>query len=155
MTKLILFLPFLLLACANPDYGTPDSKIPTRSQDDPTPEKSKSCALRFVKLGICSDLAWTRAATDSDPGSLNLRLFSDVGAPVELPAGSTLFVFLWMPSMGHGSSPVTTNRTGTGHYDVSDVFFIMPGNWDIHLQIKSGSQVLDEVVIPYFYRGGA
>lgn len=60
----------------------------------------------------------------------------------------TLHVFLWMPDMGHGSAPVKLTRLGDGEYQVSDVQFIMGGKWEIKFQLKDGSQVLDEVIVP-------
>ncbi|MFI5390865.1 MAG: hypothetical protein ACHQYQ_05830, partial [Bacteriovoracales bacterium] len=34
-------------------------------------------------------------------------------------------LFLWMPSMNHGSSPVTVKKIDVGTYRVNDVFFTM------------------------------
>lgn len=58
-----------------------------------------------------------------------------------------LHIFLWMPSMGHGSVPVKITQTGQGEYIVSDVQFIMGGRWEIKFQLKESDQVLDETVI--------
>lgn len=58
-----------------------------------------------------------------------------------------LFVFLWMPSMGHGSVPVKIKKISDGEYEVSDVQFIMGGKWEIKFQLKDGAQVFDEAVI--------
>ena len=59
-----------------------------------------------------------------------------------------LHVFLWMPSMGHGSSPVKIQKVADGEYDVTNVNFIMGGKWDLRIQLKEGNQVVDEVVVP-------
>lgn len=58
-----------------------------------------------------------------------------------------LFVFLWMPAMGHGSVPVKLKKIGDGEYEVSDVQFIMGGKWEIKFQLKDGGQVFDETVV--------
>jgi YtkA-like len=51
------------------------------------------------------------------------------GAPVD---GVQLTVAPWMPDMGHGSSvtPLVT-AAGAGAYVVTDVYFAMPGRWDL------------------------
>lgn len=58
-----------------------------------------------------------------------------------------LHVFLWMPSMGHGSSPVKISKNAIGEYMVSNVYFIMGGDWDVKIQRKVDNKVVDEVVI--------
>jgi hypothetical protein len=49
--------------------------------------------------------------------------------------------------MGHGSTPTTTTRVDVGSYRVSNVFFTMPGEWELRLQAKNGTEVLDEANI--------
>ena len=58
-----------------------------------------------------------------------------------------LHVFLWMPAMNHGSSPVKIKKIGDGEYEVSDVHFIMGGNWEIKFQLKDSGLVSDEAVV--------
>jgi hypothetical protein len=48
--------------------------------------------------------------------------------------------------MNHGSSPVFTSLEDTGTYRAKNVFFIMPGEWEIKFQIKEGNQVVDEAI---------
>jgi len=51
------------------------------------------------------------------------------GAPVE---GVQLTVSPWMPDMGHGSSVVPkVTAAGTGAFVLTDVYFAMPGRWDL------------------------
>ncbi len=47
-----------------------------------------------------------------------------------------LTVKLWMPDMGHGSSPVTVTQFGVNKYKVTQAFFIMPGNWEVRVAFK-------------------
>ena len=42
-------------------------------------------------------------------------------------------VSLWMPAMGHGSSPVQIEKLDTENYKVTSVWFIMPGDWDVRV----------------------
>ena len=57
-----------------------------------------------------------------------------------------LHAFLWMPTMGHGSSPITVTKLSEGVYDLSEIYFIMDGFWQLHLQFKDGSKIIDEVI---------
>jgi len=52
------------------------------------------------------------------------------GAPVD---GLRVTVEPWMPDMGHGSSvSPTVTASGGGAYVVTDVYFPMPGRWDLN-----------------------
>ncbi len=62
--------------------------------------------------------------------------------------GAGITVAPWMPSMGHGvmEKPVV-NEKGGGLYNVSNVVFSMTGDWELRLEITSGSTT-DTVKIP-------
>ncbi len=55
-------------------------------------------------------------------------------------------VKLWMPSMGHGSSPVVIKQVAEGTYEVSDIYFIMLGEWEIRFQLKNNNDVIEEQI---------
>jgi hypothetical protein len=61
----------------------------------------------------------------------------------------TLNVTLWMPSMGLGSSPVKIKKVAPGEYEVSDVYFITSGKWEVKLQLLNAGKVYDEVILNY------
>lgn len=46
---------------------------------------------------------------------------------------SDLKVELWMPHMGHGSSPVTITQFGVNKYKITEAYFIMPGAWEVRV----------------------
>ncbi len=58
-------------------------------------------------------------------------------------------VFLWMPTMGHGSSPIKIKKLATGIYQLSEIYFIMDGFWQLKVQLKNGASLLDEVNFEY------
>ena len=62
--------------------------------------------------------------------------------------GARITVTPWMPSMGHGvmEKPVV-NEKGGGLYNVKNVIFSMTGEWELRLEIASGSTT-DSVKIP-------
>lgn len=64
--------------------------------------------------------------------------------PIEVDLFATPQVVLWMPSMGHGSTPTQTAWADQGTYRTTNVFFTMPGDWEIRFQVKNGSEVVDE-----------
>lgn len=49
--------------------------------------------------------------------------------------------------MGHGSTPTQILKVDTGSYRANNVYFVMPGDWELKFQIKEGSSVLDEAVV--------
>ena len=56
-------------------------------------------------------------------------------------------VTLWMPDMGHGSTPTQVSQLDTGTYRASEVFFVMPGL----RQIKCQESTIDEAVATYTF----
>jgi len=62
--------------------------------------------------------------------------------------GARITVAPWMPSMGHGvmEKPVV-NEKGGGLYNLTNVVFSMTGDWELRLEIASGSTT-DNVDIP-------
>lgn len=144
---LVLVLSLLvLLGCAQPKYVSPNSLSDSQAQQ----ENKASCALQFPNSGLCLSWAWEKIPTSTEMGSLvfkTYRLNNYDATAVEMDLPSVPQVILWMPSMGHGSSPTTILRLDVGTYAASNVFFVMPGEWQIKFQLKDGNAVQDEVVI--------
>lgn len=55
-------------------------------------------------------------------------------------------VYLWMPAHGHGSAPIRLTETNAdeGQWRASNVHFIMPGFWELRIQLKKDGKVCDE-----------
>jgi nitrogen fixation protein FixH len=111
---------------------------------------SEAEAFRFSKTKFSFTLTWEAGPQlgtskfimrtwDEDLGTMN-------GPYQDLP--KQLHVFLWMPAMNHGSAPVKLRKISDGEYEVSEVQFIMGGKWEVKFQLKDGSQVFDEVIVP-------
>lgn len=45
-------------------------------------------------------------------------------------------VYLWMPEHGHGSYPISIRYLGDSLYELSDVYFTMPGYWTLIIENK-------------------
>jgi hypothetical protein len=52
--------------------------------------------------------------------------------------------FIWMPEMGHGSSPIEVMKSSDLNYIFSEVAFIMPGLWVLHIEILENNKVVDK-----------
>lgn len=88
-------------------------------------------------------LNWLSPINSSDEAHA-LLIVKKNGAAADLP--ESFRIFLWMPTMGHGSSPVTIKKLGTGLYDLSQIYFIMDGFWQLRIQLKNGNDVLEEQI---------
>jgi hypothetical protein len=46
---------------------------------------------------------------------------------------------------------VTVKKIDVGTYRVNDVFFTMPGEWDIHVQLKINNEIKDQTILPFTF----
>jgi hypothetical protein len=99
--------------------------------------------LVFAGGKIHAHLSWEKAP-DGKGGESKMRLEWHDGATHELmEPGLPFGVALWMPSMGHGSAPTQIQRVLNdrgevipGTYMVTNMYFMMPGDWDIRVALK-------------------
>lgn len=134
-------LALLLSACASPKAA-------------PATDASSVAATASFASRAMVDLTWEKVPTETEMGAFVFRTYRTNpldGTKVPQDLASSMAVLLWMPSMGHGSSPVTVDRLDVGVYRASSVFFIMKGDWEIHIQAKSPEGAADEAVLPYVY----
>lgn len=86
---------------------------------------------------------WQVSPSLNEQGRLMVLLSDEAGSrsgtPLEFNA------FLWMPTMGHGSFPITITKIDEGIYELTDIFFTMPGVWDIHFELINKTKIIDEV----------
>lgn len=132
----LLILSVFLGACAQPNYSS-DSTLAGGGQGS-----LNSCSLRLPQSGHCLAWQWEKKPTNEATGSFVLITSSGV---LQDPPGR-LEIVLWMPSMGHGSTPVTVTRLSQGVYRADEVFFIMPGEWEIRFQWKDGEVIREEAI---------
>lgn len=122
-------------------------------------QDNTECPLSFPKHGLCASISWLKEPTEDTKGEFYLRFwkagFGTEAGPYVTPENKA-FVKLWMASMGHGSSPVALNlakdQAGNeiaGVFLASDVFFVMPGEWEIWVQLKKDKQVLEQAKKDY------
>lgn len=147
--KYVVFFVLSLIGvvgCAKPTYLAKDGKGGAAFRD-----QGVKCDARFEKSSDCITVVWEKAPTETDYGSFIFKTFrpnlADQSPIVEALSG-TMAVRLFMPSMGHGSSPITLTQIDTGTFRASGVFFSMHGDWQIIFELKTGSQVNDKAVLP-------
>lgn len=137
------------VACAKPKYATVATD-PQKATEDGSGDGTTAtdCKIKFEKSGLCLEWSWEHQPGDSDFGILIFKTSRLVNGNLQAEdLSGTAALVLWMPSMGHGSSPTTVTRTAVGTYRATRVYFVMPGAWDLHFQNKSTDKVIDEAVI--------
>jgi len=82
---------------------------------------------------------WRSGPNIGSESKIQILVTNSEDRPTSIEGDFTLM--LWMPTMGHGSFPVTVEEVGVGLYEASQVFFTMPGYWDIHFQVTNGDDM--------------
>ncbi len=63
------------------------------------------------------------------------------------PGQAVIVAKLWMPGMGHGSAPTQLAPAGDGCTAVSNVQFVMRGEWQIQVTLQDGDTGVFDVVV--------
>lgn len=100
----------------------------------------------FLIGDVEAKFEWKKGPVIGEESRIRIVITDASGLPAVLDG--ELKVKLWMPSMGHGSSPVKISKTGEGVYEVSEVYFIMAGEWEIIYQIMENGNLTQEVKWP-------
>jgi len=165
---LTLSLSWLLAGCLNSpllnhadaDQVRAQAPAPAQGQQNQNGQGEEAavpaatCPFVFADQGLCASLEWKTMPADEQKGAFVLRFWDSRSGtehgPYVNPA-YTVGVKLWMPDMGHGSSPVkiaqATDASGAGIpgvYNVTDVYFVMGGHWEIWVQLKQDKQVISQ-----------
>lgn len=139
----------LLFACAKPNYQEPQPQIENEKpivQNPQKPQEPEACKLFFTIARICVDMLWEKKPTETETGTFFLKFYVQEAPTQFIDPRFDPAVILWMTSMGHGSSPVKVEKISAGEYKATKVFFIMPGEWEIRLQLKDGKDVVDQII---------
>ncbi len=142
MMKVVLCSLFLFLSCAKANYRDQNSG------ENEYKSNEGLCEVRLPKSEVCVDLVWEKLPTQEDFGSFRLKFYEAAAPTVLVNPSITPSVILWMPSMGHGSSPVKIEKVKQGEFLVTEVYFVMSGEWEIRIQQKNGKEVIEQVALP-------
>ncbi len=93
---------------------------------------------KFPGKNIDFSLTWQTSPSLEELGVFEIEL------KTPLDTNQTLNAFIWMPEMGHGSSPIEISKTSLTNYLFSEVAFIMPGLWVLHIELLENNQVVDK-----------
>jgi hypothetical protein len=129
---------FLTFSCAKPHY-VDDKKIIKQ-------EEVKTCDLYFKENELCLFSKWEVFPNESQFGQMKLTFTERNDDRVLVTPKYHFEMILWMPSMGHGSSPVSITPISKGVFRASEIFFIMPGAWEIRFQLKDEGKIVEEVI---------
>ena len=120
-------------------------------------QKQAQCPIEFKKVGQCASIEWRVAPKIDAYAEATLKFWSKKNGsptgPFENPDCKQLAVSLWMPSMGHGSSPIHLTIRETGIIDATKIYFSMAGHWDLKILLKNGNQVIDQAAVPLSLTG--
>lgn len=83
-------------------------------------------------------LKWIAPPSLSELGIFELTLSSP------LKENQSISSYIWMPDMGHGSSPIEVKQLQELSYQFSELAFIMPGLWVLHVEVLENNQVIDQ-----------
>lgn len=154
--KRLLFLCLFLMACAKPNYqdlapqvqdSTPQGEKPTQDQNQD--QGSEQCKLFFKVKRLCLKYEWlAKPKKVEDEGLIEFKFYVQEKPTeyVDLDP-KDVSVIPWMPSMGHGSSPVTIEETKPGVFRAKEIFFIMPGPWEIKFKLEEEINVVEKINI--------
>ena len=100
--------------------------------------------LLFAKGSIHAHAIWIQGPKSPEESLLRIEWKNGVNeSAVEAPG--KFKVSLWMPDMGHGSSPTQIQkmfdkdgRPLLGIYRISNIYFTMGGKWEVRLTLKNG-----------------
>ncbi len=115
--------------------------------ENPKAQENEDCPLNFSNNKLCSKIEWIVGPNGHGANSFNLKFWDSETGNKEGPyvdPEDSVNVQLWMPSMGHGSAPVTVERQEEGIYKATNVQFIMPGDWDIRVKLMDAATVVDQ-----------
>jgi hypothetical protein len=127
---LSLSLGFAVSGCAKPNYSA-DGKDSTFSSK---PGLGR-CTAESAAGSLCIKVTWDILPTETQFGSFVFTLADLATDRLDSRDHSPMSVVLWMPSMGHGSSPITVEKIAPGIYRAKKVFFNMKGDWEVQFNI--------------------
>ncbi len=127
-TLVFLLLAISLVSCAKPLADSTDSETRTEGKSQNT------CKASLKTDGVCLDAIWETYPTETTVGSLLVFARSLNSDHLVKDFSTDPRVTLWMPSLGHGSSPVKVVPLQPGMFRIEKVFFIMRGDWEVRFQ---------------------
>jgi len=133
MNRLSLFLIynlFFIVSCGKSPLFDHTSETGLESLRSLT---SLDSSLHSISGEWNARVYWQQGPLVFDECQMTLMVTNKNGELVDFPSLPTLSP--WMPDHGHGTSPVIVKRLEKGIYFFSEIFFIMPGFWEMQLDM--------------------
>jgi hypothetical protein len=111
------------------------------------PDTRNAIDVNFIKVALRGVGNWKQGPQNGAESILEFRFVHPKTGDALDPQGD-LQAELWMPDMGHGSSPVEIERSATepGVFMIKKMYFIMNGTWQLRLRLIRAGQVVDDTV---------
>ncbi len=100
--------------------------------------------LMFLGGTVHLVATWTNGPNGSPAESLLRAEWVDGATHTLIEAPGSFDVRIFMPAMGHGSSPTQLNRVLDGQgrpipgaYQVAGIYFTMPGDWEVRVTLRT------------------
>ena len=97
--------------------------------------------LTFADGTVLADVTWLQPPRAPEENVMLIEWKDAAGRQIEPPGAFKVVV--WMPDMGHGSSPTKiaryadrSGRPTVGMYRVSDIYFTMGGYWEVQVKLR-------------------
>lgn len=130
-----LMLALVTLALVTLTFGCAKPLSDSQPNNEGISGKPQSSCEAFLKNdGVCLDVIWEHYPTESTFGSLIVFARNLGTGHLVKDFTRDLQTTLWMPSMGHGSSPVKVVVIQPGLFRIEKVFFNMRGDWEVRFQ---------------------
>lgn len=139
--KYILLL-FLFVSCGDSPF------VEELKDTSVSGQSSLNSTYYLAKTQTSVEIRWQIGPIVYDENFAVVLLRNSQGRLVDFSNGS-IGLKLWMPSMGHGSYPVTIERLSQGVYKASEIFFTMPGDWEIQIQHLIDGDVFESTVMSF------
>jgi len=156
MSRILIFLLSVFLSSLGSFQANAAKKVPSQAN------RKIKCELTFEKLKLCGQIKWitppkrVEMPTEKDRAEAVLSFENKDHTPLTGEFPYEVHVKLFMPSMGHGSLPTqVTPEVGEGGkslpgvYRVKDLYFSMPGDWEIQVDLRKAGKRVDRAVLPY------
>jgi hypothetical protein len=93
--------------------------------------------LVFADGALKCDVSWLQGPRSPEVSEMKIEWKSGADGTRLEPPGPVK-VSLFMPAMGHGSSPTAIAKLGEepGVYRVSNLYFTMGGDWEVRVNLK-------------------
>ncbi len=95
--------------------------------------------------GLCVHLGYNSEPVINQSAEFMVHFESQTG--LDMQKIESVSIDLWMPDHGHGSSPVQVRRLNSDHFLLSDAWFVMPGLWQIRINVSFDGQQ-DQLLVP-------